>query len=200
MASSRKTYSSFPLSPPVSAVNARVVAPPARPPMAGAQHGRRGGAAASPSDDFDAPAGGAAADLSEVHTSSSRRLVRLPRDHFDFSSGASSSIQSLSSSAGALDDKLDLSPSEAAARRGMLQESFFPSYRDDAAAADLASPEEMQKKDPLATQIWRLYSRNKSQLPNAERLENLTWRMMSMKMGKQRLEREGCVRPHIYIA
>lgn len=53
--------------------------------------------------------------------------------------------------------------------------------------------EQMAVDDPLATQIWRLYSRTKAQLPNAERLENLTWRMMSMKMKEQRMERDGCV-------
>ena len=57
--------------------------------------------------------------------------------------------------------------------------------------ADLESPEEMMKKDPLATQVWKLYSRAKSQLPNAQRMENLTWRMMSMKMSQRDAERRG---------
>ncbi|KAF9112988.1 hypothetical protein BGX27_002424 [Mortierella sp. AM989] len=44
-------------------------------------------------------------------------------------------------------------------------------------------PEE-SKEDPLATQVWRLYSKAKDSLPNAQRLENLTWRMMAMTLHK----------------
>ncbi|KAI1941106.1 Sodium- and chloride-dependent GABA transporter 1 [Ophidiomyces ophidiicola] len=44
----------------------------------------------------------------------------------------------------------------------------------------------MQKQDPLATQIWKLYSRTKSQLPNQERMENLTWRMMAVSLRRER--------------
>ncbi|KAF3942393.1 hypothetical protein ABW19_dt0207985 [Dactylella cylindrospora] len=43
----------------------------------------------------------------------------------------------------------------------------------------------MQKQDPLATQIWKLYSRTKINLPNQERMENLTWRMMSMRLKRE---------------
>jgi GATA-binding protein len=68
----------------------------------------------------------------------------------------------------------------------MLQDSFFPAWKDDSGGVDLDSPEEMQKKDPLATQVWKLYSKAKTQLPNSQRLENLTWRMMAMKMSQQR--------------
>lgn len=46
-------------------------------------------------------------------------------------------------------------------------------------------PETLQKKDPLATQIWRLYSKQKQSLPNAERMENLTWRMMAMALKRE---------------
>ena len=51
------------------------------------------------------------------------------------------------------------------------------------------SPEEMQRKDPLGTQVWRFYHKQLGQLPNAERLENLTWRMMSMTLRRKGLER-----------
>ncbi|KAL7773725.1 hypothetical protein CFE70_003692 [Pyrenophora teres f. teres 0-1] len=47
----------------------------------------------------------------------------------------------------------------------------------------------MQKNDPLGTQIWKLYSRAKTQLPNAERMENLTWRMMAMNMRRADMHR-----------
>ena len=44
------------------------------------------------------------------------------------------------------------------------------------------SPEEMKRKDPLGTQIWKLYSKTKTRLPNQQRLENLTWRMMAINL------------------
>ena len=84
-------------------------------------------------------------------------------------------------------DKLDLMVANSA-RKELLRESFFPTWKDDAAGEELDSPDEMQKKDPLATQIWRLYSKTKKQLPNQERMENLTWRMMAMSLRKRRQE------------
>ena len=61
--------------------------------------------------------------------------------------------------------------------------------------------EQMQKNDPLGTQIWKLYSRAKTQLPNAERMENLTWRMMAMNMRRAELDRnKGYECRHIPLA
>jgi GATA-binding protein len=87
--------------------------------------------------------------------------------------------------------KMDLSPPEDTARRGMLEEAaMFPAFGNDASVSPGAeSPEQMQKNDPLGTQIWKLYSRAKTQLPNAERMENLTWRMMAMNMRRAELDR-----------
>jgi GATA-binding protein len=83
----------------------------------------------------------------------------------------------------------------------VLRDSLFPTWKDDAGEIELDSPEEMQKKDPLATQVWKLYSRAKAQLPNAERMENLTWRMMSINMKKQELERQRFVDiDHVWIS
>lgn len=81
--------------------------------------------------------------------------------------------------------KLDISPERNHTRNELLRESFFPGWRDDASSADLGPPDEMQKKDPLATQIWKLYSKTKLQLPNHERMENLTWRMMAMSLKRK---------------
>jgi hypothetical protein len=107
-------------------------------------------------------------------------------------SATSSTFQSLISQSTA-DTKLELSPQDGAVRRGVLQEAYFPTWKDDTASGGLESPEEMQQKDPLATQVWKLYSKAKSQLPNAERMENLTWRMMSMNLRRLELERKGLV-------
>jgi GATA-binding protein len=129
-------------------------------------------------------------------TSSAHQLhlrQALPH-HPPYSASSLSTFHSLTSanSLASFDGKLELSPSEGAVRSGVLQETYFPTWKDDAAGG-LESPEEMQQKDPLATQVWKLYSKAKSQLPNAERMENLTWRMMSMNLRKLELERKGFV-------
>ena len=71
------------------------------------------------------------------------------------------------------------------ARNELLQDAVFPAWGDDSAGDSIESPEEMQKKDPLGTQIWKLYSRTKTRLPNQERMENLTWRMMAMNLRRR---------------
>ncbi|EON68765.1 hypothetical protein W97_08023 [Coniosporium apollinis CBS 100218] len=160
--------------------------------MSGAQYGERGGGlhASGLSKDSNGSAIGGAADLQNLHSSSSPRHVHFPPGHFQTSSGSSSAIQSLTS-ASTIDSKLDLSPTDNVARKGVLRESFFPDWKDDTGGlAEIESPEEMQRKDPLGTQIWRLFSRTKAQLPNSERMENLTWRMMSMNLRRKQLERQ----------
>lgn len=72
---------------------------------------------------------------------------------------------------------------------GMLDEPIFPAFGNDAAAVRPESPSELQKNDPLGTQIWKLYSRAKTQLPNAERMSNLTWRMMALNMRRAEEQR-----------
>ena len=85
-------------------------------------------------------------------------------------------------------DTLDISPENKQTRKDLLRQSFFSDWKDDASSADLGDPDEMQRRDPLGTQIWKLYSKTRSQLPNQERLENLSWRMMAMNL--KRKERE----------
>lgn len=118
-----------------------------------------------------------------------------PFGPFESASGASSAVQSLTSAStlSTIGSKLDLSPSHPVARKGGLREPVFNEFKNDAADLEAESPEEMQKKDPLGTQIWKLYHKQKGQLPNSERLENLTWRMMSMNLRRKELERQGWV-------
>lgn len=85
--------------------------------------------------------------------------------------------------------KLDFPIQESIAKGALLGDSVFPDWHDGAPRDAVDSPDEMQRKDPLATQIWKLYSRTKSQLPNQERMENLTWRMMAMSLKRQERER-----------
>ncbi len=137
-----------------------------------------------------------AADTVTSNTISSPRHVRFPPEYFDHGSGNSSAIHSLTSAStlSTLESKLDLSPGESAARKGLLRETVFNEWKNDAPDMEADNPEEMQKKDPLGTQIWKLYHKQKGQLPNSERLENLSWRMMSMNLRKKELERKKYVR------
>lgn len=50
--------------------------------------------------------------------------------------------------------------------------------------------ERMARDDPLATQVWRMYARTKASLPHAQRMENLTWRMMTLALKKRNQEEE----------
>ena len=81
--------------------------------------------------------------------------------------------------------KVDVQPPDTIARNQLLRESVFPDWKDDSGRTGVDTPDEMQKKDPLATQIWKLYSRTKTRLPNQERMENLTWRMMAMSLRRR---------------
>lgn len=79
-----------------------------------------------------------------------------------------------------------MSPTDSANnQRDLLQDALFPEWDNGAPRSGLDSPDEMQRKDPLATQIWKLYSRTKAQLPNQQRMENLTWRMMAMSLKRK---------------
>ncbi|KAJ5612095.1 hypothetical protein N7510_005289 [Penicillium lagena] len=73
---------------------------------------------------------------------------------------------------------------------GLLNDSIFPEWETGASRGQLDNPDEMQRQDPLAAQIWRLYTKTKSQLPNQERMENLTWRMMAMSLKRKEREQQ----------
>ena len=66
-------------------------------------------------------------------------------------------------------------------------------------AGDTASPtgstiiddeaaEALSRKDPIAAQVWRMFNKAKNTLPNGARMENLTWRLMSMTLKKRKEE------------
>lgn len=133
---------------------------------------------------------------------------------------ATSSIQDFAPSAGQhTTDNLDFSRTNGGAHEELLQDAVFPEWRDDAAGLEsFETPEEMQQKDPLGTQIWKLYSRAKTRMPNQERMyslpplaaqhqrkpasllntiltchvgmENLTWRMMAMNLRRREQEQQ----------
>ena len=53
---------------------------------------------------------------------------------------------------------------------------------------DEESVEALTKKDPIAAQVWRMFNKAKGTLPNGTKVENLTWRLMSMTLKKRREE------------
>ena len=45
--------------------------------------------------------------------------------------------------------------------------------------AEISRPEEARPQDdPLAAQVWKMYAKQRKELPNGARMENLTWRMV----------------------
>lgn len=68
----------------------------------------------------------------------------------------------------------------------------------DLKAAELAAgetdPEKLQREDPLATQVWKMYARQKATLPHAQRMENITWRMMALALKKKKEDEERIAR------
>ena len=174
--------------------------------MSGAQYGERGGAAATrttstlPSQDASTMMEDTESP-STTNASSSLKSYTSPNPPTTTSATTSSSDETRNL---AIDPvhvrlegggKLALTSRENRARTELLRESVFPDWKDDASGAGLESPDEMQKKDPLATQIWKLYSKTKTQLPNQERMENLTWRMMAMSMKRKEREQARYVKP-----
>ena len=84
-------------------------------------------------------------------------------------------------------NKLDPFPERQQTQQKVFQDaSLFPNWRDDAGGATLGQPDEMAKQDPLGIQMWKLYSRTKAQLPNQERMDNLSWRMMAMNLRRKK--------------
>ncbi len=124
-------------------------------------------------------------DYGSIHTSAQNQQNSSQY----FSGGSDAFYINQSPSPGLEDDKLDLySSAVGVAKKDMLGDSIFPTWKDESVDGELEDPSEMQKKDPLAAQIWRLYSKTKKGLPHAERMENLTWRMMAMNLAKRKHE------------
>ena len=126
------------------------------------------------------------------------RFPRRPSDHQPYAGIHSESAisrtgtQATDSSASA-QDKLDPSAAILRARNCCAKASFQHGKMMLRARSSIVRMR-CRGKDPLATQIWKLYSKTKKQLPNQERMENLTWRMMAMNLRKRRQEEAARVR------
>ncbi|OAA55699.1 Nitrogen regulatory protein areA [Cordyceps fumosorosea ARSEF 2679] len=69
----------------------------------------------------------------------------------------------------------------------LLGDALFPTLRD-ADGPGAANLDQMQSDDPLAAQVWKFFTKTKQNLPNQQRMENLTWRMMALSMRKKQQE------------
>ncbi|TDZ21105.1 Nitrogen regulatory protein areA [Colletotrichum orbiculare MAFF 240422] len=93
--------------------------------------------------------------------------------------------------AGLRDLRLDLSAAlYPTAQDDFLRNSSFAPFESATMDSDHKSPEQLQKEDPLATQVWKFFSKTKQLLPNQQRMENLTWRMMALNLRKKQLDEE----------
>ena len=70
----------------------------------------------------------------------------------------------------------------------VLGSALFPSL--ETAAGDAPDGFELQHQESLAAQVWRFFSKTKQQLPNQQRMENLTWRMMALSLRRRRQQQQ----------
>ncbi|PUU77539.1 major nitrogen regulator element [Tuber borchii] len=129
--------------------------------------------------------GFAASAASSPASPHSRQQQSIPSPQ-NLSDSTSKTISSREKSGDNTAVNLDLYTAQSFARRELLSGSF--EHLGGVHKIPEESPEDMQKKDPLATQVWKLYSKQKNVLPNAERMENLTWRMMAMTLRKEQIQ------------
>jgi GATA-binding protein len=123
------------------------------------------------------------------------RFPRRPND--DSPSGTSDAASPANSKASAdlraslQELKLDISATYATAHDELLRTETFPAFQSGADGG-LGNMDELRKQDPFAaqvwSQVWKFYTKTKQLLPDQRRMENLTWRMMQMRLQKSRLE------------
>ena len=160
------------------------------------------GASVSPDDIFSSSFKATSPQNEYFPPLNSTSIFNIADDnHSLYGSTPTSAIPSVTSTVGNVDVKTaETSPNEVSVRKNMFDQTLFPDWQCDAAHQDdLSNPEAMQKKDPLATQVWKFYHKAKTQLPNGERMENLTWRMMSMNLRRKELERQRLVSLHLKL-
>ncbi|KAL8387294.1 hypothetical protein RB595_010016 [Gaeumannomyces hyphopodioides] len=85
---------------------------------------------------------------------------------------------------------LDLKGTYSVARDKLSRTEVFDDLKDGMAGVNDDTPEALQAMDPLAAQVWRFFSKTKQQLPNQQRMENLTWRMMHMNLRNRQQEEQ----------
>ncbi|BGP48565.1 Sodium- and chloride-dependent GABA transporter 1 [Rhodotorula kratochvilovae] len=107
------------------------------------------------------------------------------------SAGASPAVAAgAGGSAGSAGSRAGVSPASSALFAGMgagspAGESSVASP-NGSAIIDEEGAEVLSRKDPIAAQVWRMFHKAKNTMPNGARMENLTWRLMSMTLKKRR--------------
>lgn len=84
----------------------------------------------------------------------------------------------------------DVRRNAASASRTLLNTPLFPGL-ERTSVDERTSADQMKQEDPIGMQMWKYFARMKQQLPNHDRMENLSWRMMSVALQKQ-----GAAKPH----
>lgn len=73
----------------------------------------------------------------------------------------------------------------------ILTSAAFPPFQQSATmAADNQNLDQIRSEDPLVIQMWKFFHRTKQSLPNQERMENLSWRLMAMNLRKMQTQQE----------
>ncbi|KAF4543017.1 Nitrogen regulatory protein area [Lasiodiplodia theobromae] len=77
------------------------------------------------------------------------------------------------------------SPSHDHACDDVLEDTVFPELKNN----EESDVQELQKEDPIGIDMWKFY-RKQSNVPDAERMQNMTWRMMAINLRKVQRKRE----------
>lgn len=127
--------------------------------------------------------GAAHNNRTHTHTTTTTRTISTPTPATSANLDPASAPAHSRGSAGELRANLQDLRLDLAAHPGRLRATHFPALQDDLGRV-APSPEDMQREDPLTTQIWRFFAKTKQLLPNQERMENLSWRMMHIGLRK----------------
>lgn len=76
----------------------------------------------------------------------------------------------------------------ASAGNALLGPAQFPVYSHGDDGSDGPSSRSQQQDESIATQLFKILAQYKQQTPNQRRMENMTWRLMSLQMRQQSLE------------
>lgn len=107
-----------------------------------------------------------------------------PHDHITSAAATSTTSSANNSNKPSPSTDEHYSPASSSSANAIASSLFDTSlFGDTDEAADA-----MSRKDPIAAQAWRLITKAKNTLPNGARMENLTWRLMSMTLKKRREE------------
>lgn len=82
--------------------------------------------------------------------------------------------------------------SASSSKNNILNAALFDGFQKvEASSSDKDNDfEKMQSEDPLAAQIWKFFTKTKQELPNQQRMENLTWRMMALNLRRRQQQQQ----------